>query len=152
MYSVDLPRDSASGEVLPDVLRVVASNDDDCAPDHSVLLARHLPVGTTVDPIAETTQWKVSLGDPDERGYRPVSVRTLDDRPLMALRLTGGGPCVLQVEVASGVQAWGLGQCFGPSSARVDWVGRRRSVVEANVVDKFRPFGHGTQVYENGVE
>ena len=152
MYSVDLPRDGASGEVLPDVLRVVASNDDECRADHRVLLARHLPVGTTVDSTAQTSRWKVSLGDPDERGYRPVRVRTLDDRFILALQLTGGGPCVLQVEVASGVQAWGLGQCFGPSSARVDWVGRRRSVVDANVVDKFRPYGHGTQGYENGVE
>ena len=152
MYSVDLPKDGAGGGVLPDVVRVVASNDDDCRPDHSVLLERHLPVGTTVDPTAETTLWKVSVGDPDERGHRPVAVHTLDDRPLVTLRLTGDGPCVLHVDVASGVQAWGLGQCFGPSPARMDWVGRRRSVDDANVTDKFRPYGHGTQVYEEGVE
>ena len=152
MYSVDLPKDGAGNDVLPDVIRVVASNDDDCRPDHSVLLARHLPVGTTVDSTAQTALWKVSVGDPDERGNRAVAVHTLDDDPLVTLRLTGGGPCVLHVEVASGVQAWGLGQCFGSSAARVDWVGRRRSVVDANVMDKFRPYGHGTQLYEEGVE
>ncbi|SNS35857.1 alpha-glucosidase [Geodermatophilus pulveris] len=152
MFSVDLPKDGAGDDVLPDIVRVVASNDGDCRPDHPVLLARRLPVGTAVDATAETTLWKVSVGDPDERGNRPVTVRTLDDRPLVALRLTGGGPCVLDVQVASGVQAWGLGQCFGPSSARVDWVGRRRSVVDASVQDRFRPYGHGTQDYEKGVE
>ncbi len=110
MYSVDLPKDGAGNDVLPDVVRVVASNDDDCRPDHSVLLARHLPVGTTVDSTAQTALWKVSVGDPDERGNRAVAVHTLDDDPLVTLRLTGGGPCVLHVEVASGVQAWGLGQ------------------------------------------
>src|SRR3954447_1388112 len=152
MFSVDLPKDGTGDDVLPDVVRVVSSNDGDCRPDHPVLLARRLPVGTAVDATAETTLWKVSVGDPDERGNRPVAVRTLDDRPLVALQLTGGGPCVLDVQVASGVQAWGLGQCFGPSSARVDWVGRRRSVVDANAQERFRPYGHGTQDYEKGVE
>ena len=150
MYSVDLPK--LRDGVLPDVVRVVASNDEDCRPDHSVLLARHLPVGTPVDSAVETTLWKVSVGDPDETGHRVVAVRTLDDHPLVSLRLTGGGPCVLHVEVASGVQAWGLGQCFGPSSARMDWVGRRRGVADANVQHRFRPYGHGTQDYEKGVE
>jgi alpha-glucosidase len=154
MYSVDLPRGSAGGDVLPDVVRVVASNDDDCRPDHAVLLAKELPVGTVVDPAApaQTALWKVTAGPADPQGFTPVTITTVDGEPLVGLRLTGGGPCVLHVEVASGVQAWGLGQCFGPPSARVDWVGRRRSVDDANVNGQYRPYGHGTQGYEGGTE
>jgi hypothetical protein len=68
MYSVDLPRDGAGGDVLPDVVRIVASDNDECRPDHPVLLARHLPVGTTVDAEEATSLWRVSLATPTIAG------------------------------------------------------------------------------------
>ncbi len=155
MFSVDLPRDGVGAdEVASDVVRIVASNDADCVADHPVLLDRRLPLGTTVGAGQQvsTGLWEVATGLSDEDGRGVVTITTAQGQQVLRLWLTGGGPCTLHAEVASGLQAWGLGQCFATTASRADWVGRRRNVVDANVVDKYRPYGHGTQVYEEGVE
>ncbi len=155
MFTVDLPRGSEDAhDVLPDVVRIVASPDEDCVADHAVLLDRPLPFGTAVGEGQQvgTSVWQVATGQTDGDGRRPITITTGDGRQLLRMWLTGGGPCTLMVEVASGVQAWGLGQCFGATGARADWIGRRRNVVDAGVNDKYRPYGHGTQTYEEGIE
>ncbi len=155
MFSVDLPRDGVgANEVTQDVVRIVASNDADCVVDHPILLDRRLPLGTTVGEGEQvsTGLWQVAAGASDADGRGVVTITTAQGQQLLRLWLTGGGPCTLHAEVASGLQAWGLGQCFAATGSRADWVGRRRNVVDANVNDKYRPYGHGTQTYEAGIE
>lgn len=154
MFSVDLPKDAGGHAVLGDVVRIVASPEPTCVADHAVLLERPLPLGPTVaaGQQAATPLWQVAAGPADADGRSLVTVSSAAGEQVLRLWLTGDGPCTLHVEVASGVQAWGLGQCFAAVGSRADWVSRRRSVAEANVGEKYRPYGHGTQVYEGGVE
>ncbi|HEX2810995.1 MAG TPA: TIM-barrel domain-containing protein, partial [Kineosporiaceae bacterium] len=92
--------------------------------------------------------WNVQVSSADQS----VAFSTREGEPLLNLRLQGTGPCVMRVEAPSGVQVWGLGQCFADPDARVDLVGHRRTVADHGVVDKFRPYGHGLQSYVAGTE
>src|SRR3954453_6275352 len=148
MFSVDAPRpDDGTTEALPDVLRIVASGDPACPVDHPVLLARRLPHGTDVAATLVTATWKVSVQTADQT----VVINTLDDRLILRLRLDGT-PCTMTAETGPGIQVWGLGQCFSPPSARVDWIGRQRRASLAGVRSEYQPYGHGLQDFQGGVE
>jgi alpha-glucosidase (family GH31 glycosyl hydrolase) len=144
MFAVDAPKQIANDPgSLQDLIRVVVSPDDSSSIDHPVLLADRLPVGTPVTGTLQNDYWNVTV-TPQEQS---VAFTTRDGRPLVNLRLQGDGPCTLTVDVAPGVQVWGLGQCFAPPDARVDWIGHRRQVDQCNVLRDFRPYGHGLQTY-----
>lgn len=145
MFSVDSPNTPGAAG---DVLRVVVSDDDTTRVDHSVLLAEVLPVGTLVSESLRNDFWHVTVDTADQS----LEVRTVDGRSLVSFRARGSGPCRLTIEVASGVQVWGLGQCFVAPGARVDWIGHRRQVDACGVHPEFRPYGHGLQTYVAGSE
>ena len=108
MFSVDAPKQVASDpESLQDLIRIVVSADDSSSIDHSILLATRLPVGTPVVRTLQNDYWNVTV-TPQEQS---AAFTTHDGQPLLNLQLQGNGPCTLTVDVAPGVQAWGLGQC-----------------------------------------
>lgn len=92
--------------------------------------------------------WNVAVSSADQS----AAFSTLDRQPLLNLRAQGDGPCRLSVEVAPGVQVWGLGQCFAAPDSRVDWIGHRRQVDPCGVHAEFKPYGHGLQTYVAGSE
>jgi len=149
VFSVDAPKQSPSDPgIVRDIIRVVVSDDDSCVVDHPVLLASELPVGTAVTSTLQNDFWDVAVSPPDQS----VAFSTRDGEPLLNLRLQGAGPCRLSVEAASGVQVWGLGQCFADPDPRVDWIGHRRQVDQCGVHGEFKPYGHGLQSYVAGSE
>jgi alpha-glucosidase (family GH31 glycosyl hydrolase) len=149
VFSVDAPRASVDDpRHVGDVIRLVVSGDDSCVVDYPLLLAGRLPVGTVVTGSLQNDFWNVQVSSADQS----VAFSTREGEPLLNLRLQGTGPCVMRVEAPSGVQVWGLGQCFADPDARVDWVGHRRTVADHGVLDKFRPYGHGLQSYVAGTE
>jgi hypothetical protein len=105
-------------------------------------------VQAALDATLQNDFWNVQVSSADQS----VAFSTREGEPLLNLRLQGTGPCVMRVEAPSGVQVWGLGQCFADPDARVDLVGHRRTVSDHGVVDKFRPYGRGLQSYVAGTE